>query len=70
MLEKYIQIYDKLNSIYHINNYPYNLNSKLKDNIIDTKKEIELEYIKNFIFVENNNKKNIKGASEVNILIF
>lgn len=62
---------DKLNSITNINNYPFNLNSKLKDNIIQTKKEIELEYIKNYIFKDSQNQKNIiKGSNEVKIFIY
>lgn len=62
---------DKLNSINNINNYPFNLNSKLKDNIIQTKKEIELEYIKNYIFKDSQNQKNIiKGSNEVKIFIY
>lgn len=62
---------DKLNSITNINNYPFNLNSKLKDNIIQTKKEIELEYIKNYIFKDSKNQKNIiKGSNEVKIFIY
>lgn len=62
---------DKLNSITNINNYPFNLNNKLKDNIIQTKKEIELEYIKNYIFKDSQNQKNIiKGSNEVKIFIY
>ena len=63
---------DLLNSLENINSYPYNLNDKLYDNIIETKKEIELEYIKNYnipIFQEKD-KKNIKGSYENTIYIF
>lgn len=56
-IEKINNKIDKLNSITNINNYPFNLNSKLKDNIIQTKKEIELEYIKNYIFKDSQNQK-------------
>lgn len=59
---------DKLNSINNITYYPYDLNNNLIDNIIETKKEIELEYSKNYIF---NDSKKIKGSSEKNnIFIF
>ncbi len=60
---------DLLNSIENINYYPFNLNDNLTDNIIETKKEIELEYVKNFIFVEKDKQK-IKGSNEITIYIF
>lgn len=66
----YINQLDKILSIKNINKYPYNLNLKLKDNIINTKKEIELHYIKNFILQDTIEKNNIKGANEIQILIF
>lgn len=59
---------NKFLTLENINNYPYNLNSKLKDNIILTKKEIELEYKKNYMIFKNNN--NIKGSNHnYNIVI-
>jgi hypothetical protein len=60
-----------LDSIYNYNNkyYPFNLNDNLTDNIIETKKEIELEYIKNYIFIEQDKKYKIKGANEITIYI-
>lgn len=58
---------DKLNSINFINYYPFNLN----DNIIETKKEVDLEYVKNFIFVDINDKKiNGKNEKAINIFVF
>lgn len=66
----YINNLDLLFSLKNINKYPYNLNLKLKDNIINTKKEIELEYIQNFILKDSEEKNNIKGANEINVLIF
>jgi hypothetical protein len=60
---------DKLNSINIINNYPFNLNTKLKDNIIETKNEIELEYIKNY-YKDSTKKNIIKGSNEVQIFIY
>jgi hypothetical protein len=70
MNNNYIENVNKLNSIYYLDKYPFNLNTKLKDNIINTKKEIELEYIKNYILTQSKDKKNIKGANEISILIF
>ena len=60
---------DKILSINNINKYPYNLNIKLKDNIIETKKEIELEYIKNY-YKDSTQKNIIKGSNEVKIFIY
>jgi hypothetical protein len=70
MNNNYINTLDLLLSLKNINKYPYNLNIKLKDNIIETKKEIELEYIKNYILTDSEQKNNIKGANEINVLIF
>lgn len=53
----------------NLTKYPYNLNNKLKDNIIETKKEIELEYIKSYnIYLDKNKKKS--GSSQQIILIY
>lgn len=63
---------DLLTSIENINSYPFNLNNKLNDNIIETKNEVELEYINNFsipIYV-NTKEKKIKGSYENTIYIF
>lgn len=60
---------DLLDSIHNYNCYPFNLNDNLTDNIIETKKEIELEYIKNYIFIEKYKKEKIKGANEITIYI-
>lgn len=64
--------YYKLLSIENNNKYPFNLNNfnnNLKDNIIQTKKEIELNYIKEFqIYKEK--KKNINGKNEYNNNIY
>ena len=55
--------YNKLLRIYNDTNYPFNLINNLKDNIISTKNEIELEYIKDFnIFKDKDkNKDNIQS---------
>lgn len=63
---------DLLTSIENINSYPFNLNNKLIDNIIETKNEIELEYINNYlipVFV-NTKEKKIKGSYENSIYIY
>jgi hypothetical protein len=63
---------DLLISIENINSYPFNLNNKLNDNIIETKNEVELEYINNFsipIFI-NIQEKKIKGSYENTIYIY
>lgn len=56
---------DKLNSINFVNYYPFNLN----DNIIETKKEVDLEYVKNFIFTDDK-KINGKNEKAINIFVF
>lgn len=64
---------DLLSSLETYNNYPYNLNDKLIDNIISTKKELELEYIKNYkipIYKEKNKNYKIKGSYEATIYIY
>lgn len=64
-------IIDKYNlylGIQNKSNYPFNLINNLKDNIIETKKEIELEYYKDFILRESSTVK--KGAVEHDILIY
>lgn len=64
--------FDLLVSIENLNYYPFNLNDKLHDNIIETKNEIELEYVHNFLISEpvNNTAKKIKGSNENIIFIF
>lgn len=71
-----INNFDNLNKFLTLENmyiYPYNLNFKLKDNIIETKKEIELEYIKSykntFIYKEKN-KNNKQGGKKQIIIIY
>jgi hypothetical protein len=61
-----------LNSIENINYYPFNLNDNLQDNIIETKKEIELEYKKNFKKIVDVSSNNIKkeGGYEYFIYIY
>ena len=71
-LDSILHKLDLLISIENINSYPFNLNNKLNDNIIETKNEIELEYINNFsipVFV-NTQEKKIKGSYENSIYIY
>ena len=75
IVEKTLITLDKFLSLKHINKYPYNLNSKLRDNIIETKNEIELEYIQDYnnpanILYNVNDKKGKKGKGNITIYIF
>jgi hypothetical protein len=40
--------YNKLKELKDDSKYPFNIINNLKHNILETKKEIDLEYIKNF----------------------
>jgi hypothetical protein len=48
--------YNKLLEFDNNTKYPYNLNKNLEKNIIFTKKEIELEYIKEYNIFQVKNK--------------
>ncbi len=64
----YKQMKDFENIVYKTNKYdeyPFNLISNLKDNIIKTKKEIELQYVNDYLYVKNSNKK---GRQEDNYI--
>lgn len=64
---------EKFLTLENIYIYPYNLNFKLKDNIIETKKEIELEYIKAYKNTEVYKKINLKkkqGGKKQIIIIY
>lgn len=68
-----LQKLDKFLSLRYLNKYPYNLNSKLKDNIIETKRQIELEYKKdyeNMVLYDVNDKKNKTGKGNLTIFIY
>jgi hypothetical protein len=56
--------YNKIISLDSKSDYPYNLISNLKDNIIETKKERELEYIKEFKILKDKNQIK-KGGNEI-----
>lgn len=67
-------IYNELLINFNKTNYPFNLINNLKDNIINTRKEIELEYSKDFQIYKDinleNSKKNIKGKNECIISVY
>ena len=57
--------YNKLKELKNDSNYPFNLINSLKHDILETKKQIDLEYIKDY-------KKNSKsgGSIQKEILIY
>ena len=55
--------YNKIISLDNKSDYPFNLILNLKDNIIETKKEIELEYVKEFKILKD--KKQIKKGGDI-----
>ncbi len=62
-------IYNKLLKNYNNSQYPFNLIDNIKDNVIDTRNEIELEYSKDLKIYKN--KENAKiGKSEKKIYIY
>lgn len=62
--------YNKIISLDNNSNYPFNLISNLKDNIIETKKEIELEYIKEYNILKDTDKKGSNEIKEAGIYIY
>lgn len=63
--------YNKLLEIYSDKKYPFNLINNLKDNIVSTKNEIELEYIKDLnSFVDTKQKDFKTGGVEKKIKIY
>lgn len=68
-----LEVLDLFKSLNYVNKYPFNLNNKLQDNIIETKNQIELEYRKDYnnaILYNSNDTKNKKGKGELTIYIF
>jgi hypothetical protein len=55
--------YNKIISLDNKSDYPFNLMLNLKDNVIETKKEIELEYVKEFKILKD--KKQIKKGGDI-----
>ena len=63
--------YNKLVSLENEYKYPFNLISNLKSNIVETKKEIEIEYIKQLRLTKDiNNKDNKIGGTQQTITIY
>lgn len=63
--------YNKLVSLNNKSEYPFNLISNLKNNIIETKKEIELEYVKGFKVLKAIQDNKVGGEiKEAGILIY
>jgi hypothetical protein len=59
---------------YNKSYYPFNLIDNIKDNIINTRKEIELEYSKDLKIFQEKNKnltnKNVTGKNESKISVY
>lgn len=64
--------YNKIINLDNNSSYPFNLVSNLKDNIIETKKEIELEYVKEFKILKDETqiKKGGNDVKEAGIFIY
>lgn len=55
--------YNKILEYENITKFPFNLNLDLTKNIVFTKNEIELEYIKDYNIYKD--QKNKKGSNEI-----
>jgi hypothetical protein len=60
-----MEYYNKLLEYENNTKYPYNLNKNLESNVIFTKKEIELEYIKEYNIYKEKNKN---GSNELEVI--
>lgn len=67
-----IFLYNKILKNYNNTYYPFNLIENIKDNVINTRNEIELEYSKDLnIYTDTSiHSKNKIGKSEKNIKIY
>ena len=67
-----IFLYNKILKNYNNTYYPFNLIENIKDNVINTRNEIELEYSKDLNIYKDINihSKNKIGKSEKNIKIY
>lgn len=66
-----IILYNKILKNYNNTHYPYNIIENIKDNVISTRNEIELEYSKDLNIYKNKNQENkIVGNGEKNINIY
>lgn len=61
--------YNKILEYENKSKYPYNLNINLEKNIIFTKKEIEIEYIKDYNIYQEKNKIGSNEISKIYIYI-
>lgn len=66
-----MDLYNSILELDNVQKYPFNLNSNLKENIIFTHNEIEIEYLKDYNIYIN---KKIKGSYEkkniINVYIY
>ena len=64
-----MHLYNKLIEFYNNSNYPFNLINNLKDNIIKTKNEIELEYSKD-LYVDKTKQGGGVKSKKINIYVY
>lgn len=65
-----ILLYNKILKNYNNTQYPFNLIENIKDNVINTRNEIELEYSKDLNIYKNKENINKIGKSEKKICIY
>lgn len=65
-----ILLYNKILKNYNNTQYPFNLIENIKDNVINTRNEIELEYSKDLNIYKNKENINKIGKSEKKIRIY
>lgn len=65
-----ILLYNKILKNYNNTQYPFNLIENIKDNVINTRNEIELEYSKDLNIYKNKENTNKIGKSEKKICIY
>lgn len=67
-------LYSILLKSYNKSNYPFNLIDNIKDNVINTRNEIELEYSKDLKIFQEKNKnltnRNVTGKNESKISVY
>ena len=63
--------YNILLELDNIPKYPYNLNSNIKENVIFTHNEIELEYLKDYnIYVDKKIKGSYDKKNIINVYVY
>lgn len=65
-----ILLYNKILKNYNNTQYPFNLIENIKDNVINTRNEIELVYSKDLNIYKNKENTNKIGKSEKKICIY